>query len=107
VVAIVTDNDNAVSANKVRIAESSNNTTVTEAGASDTYTVVLSQAPTSDVVVTLSPNSQLMVTPATLTFTSGNYNTAQTVTVRAVDDGLYESSPHYGGLRRPARTMAR
>lgn len=98
VVHIITDNDNAVSANKVQIAESSNNTTVTEAGASDTYTVVLSQAPTSDVVVTLSPNSQLMVTPATLTFTSGNYNTAQTVTVRAVDDGLYESSPHYGGL---------
>jgi hypothetical protein len=98
VVHIITDNDNTVSANKVQIAESSNNTTVTEAGTSDSYTVVLSQAPTNDVVVTLSPNSQLMVTPATLTFTSANYNVAQTVTVRAVDDGLYESSPHYGGL---------
>ena len=99
VVHIITDNDNTVATNKVQITEvGSTSTTVTEAGGSDTYTVVLSQAPTSDVVVTLTPNSQLMVTPATLTFTPANYNTAQTVTVRAVDDALYESSPHYGGL---------
>jgi len=96
---IITDNDNTVAANKVQITEvGSTSTTVTEAGGSDTYTVLLSQAPTSDVVVTITPNSQLMVSPATLTFTSVNFGTAQTVTVRAVDDSTVDSSPHYGGL---------
>ena len=98
VVHIITDNDNTVAANKVQITESSSNTAVTEAGGSDTYTVVLSQLPTADVVVTLSPDSQTMVSPATLTFTTVNWNVAQTVTARAVDDALYESTPHYGGL---------
>lgn len=96
---IITDNDNTVAANKVQITEvGSTSTTVTEAGGSDTYTVLLSQAPTSDVVVTITPNSQLMVSPATLTFTSVNFGTSQTVTVRAVDDSTVDSSPHYGGL---------
>ncbi len=98
VTAIVTDNDNSVAGNRVQITESSSSTVVTEAGGSDTYTVVLSQLPTANVVVTLTPNSQMLVSPATLTFTTANWNVAQTVTARAVDDSLVESSPHFGGL---------
>ena len=100
VVHIITDNDNTVAANKVQITESSSSTTASEVGSTspDTYTVVLSQLPTADVVVTISPDSQTTVSPAALTFTSTNWNVAQTVTVRAVDDALYESTPHYGAL---------
>lgn len=98
VVHIITDNDVAVSSNRVRITESSNSTLMLETGASDTYTMSLSQAPTADVVVTMSPDSQVLVTPSTLTFTPANYANTQTVTVRAVDDASYESTPHYGGL---------
>lgn len=98
VVHIITDNDVSVSSNRVRITESSNSTLMLETGASDTYTMSLSQAPTADVVVTMSPDSQVLITPSTLTFTPANYATTQTVTVRAVDDASYESTPHYGGL---------
>ena len=63
--------------------------TVPEEG-SNTDTVVLRSAPTADVTVTpsLSPGSspEVSVSPATLTFTPGNWNTAQTVTVEADQD---------------------
>ena len=63
--------------------------TVPEEGR-NTYTVVLRSAPTADVTVTpsLSPGSspEVSVSPATLTFTPGNWNTAQTVTVEADQD---------------------
>ena len=63
--------------------------TVTEedtAGAS--YTVVLDSQPTADVVVTVDGHSVTAVTPnpTILTFTTSNWNTAQTVTVTAGDD---------------------
>ena len=64
-------------------------TTLTVAeGGSATYTVVLNLQPTSDVVinVTKSGSTDVTVSPATLTFTPGNWNTAQTVTVRAAQD---------------------
>ena len=63
--------------------------TVPEEG-SNTYTVVLRSAPTADVTVTpsLSTGSspEVSVSPATLTFTPGNWATAQTVTVEADQD---------------------
>ncbi len=61
--------------------------TVTEGG-SGTYTVKLNLQPTSDVVinVTRSGSADVTASPATLTFTPGNWNTAQTVTVRAAQD---------------------
>ena len=55
--------------------------TVTEGG-SASYTVRLNTQPTSDVVITVSSgNTDVTVSPATLTFTSSNWGTAQTVTV--------------------------
>ena len=63
--------------------------TVTEEDSNgDTYTVVLNTQPTANVVVTVAGHSGTDVLPAptTLTFTSMNWETAQTVTVTAVND---------------------
>ncbi len=57
-------------------------------GGSAAYTVVLEERPTHDVVigVTASGSPDVTVDRATLTFTSSNWSTAQTVTVRAAQD---------------------
>ena len=63
-------------------------------GASDTYTVALDTKPTADVTVAITGHADTDITLSgdtltddTLTFTSENWNTAQTVTVTAgVDD---------------------
>ena len=63
--------------------------TVTEQNATgNTYTVVLNTRPTVNVMVTVAGHSGTDVTPtpASLTFTTANWNTAQTVTVTAGDD---------------------
>ena len=56
----------------------------------DTYTVVLDTLPTGPVTVSVAKQSggddDLTVSPTALTFTTGNWNTAQTVTVSAADD---------------------
>ena len=75
----VTDDDAgvSVSASTLSVAE----------GGSDTYTVVLDGSPSSNVVITVtSGNMDVTVSPARLTFTRANWNTAQTVTVRAAQD---------------------
>ncbi|QJD78872.1 putative Ig domain-containing protein [Spirosoma rhododendri] len=79
--------------NRVLVRESGGTTTVTEGGPTDTYTVALNSQPSSDVTVTINPGSQLTVNPTTLTFTSANYSTAQTVTVTAIDDNVYQGAP--------------
>ena len=63
--------------------------TVTEEDTTgDSYTVVLSTQPTADVVVMVAGHSGTDVTPSptTLTFTTSNWSTAQTVTVTAGND---------------------
>ncbi|MCV6637619.1 Ig-like domain repeat protein [Candidatus Albibeggiatoa sp. nov. NOAA] len=69
----------------------SNNTSITE-GNSTTFDVVLSVEPTASVTVTIAANTQLSLDSETLTFTSGDWDTAQTVTVTAVDDSNVESN---------------
>lgn len=57
-------------------------------GQSQTFTVKLENAPSKDITINLSSASQYVsVSPSTLTFTTSNYLTEQTVTVNAVDDG--------------------
>jgi hypothetical protein len=63
---------------------------------SDTYTVVLNTQPTDDVVVTVQPDNQIQVDQSTLTFTSQNWNVAQTITVSAVNDQVAEDPIHTG-----------
>ena len=63
--------------------------TVTEEDSTgDSYTVVLDSQPTASVVVTVAGHSGTQVLPdtTTLTFTTVNWETAQTVTVTAGDD---------------------
>ena len=72
------------------VAASGGSTTVTEAGATDTFTVVLNAQPTSDVVFNVSSGDtgEATVSASSLTFTTSNWDTAQTVTVTSVDDDL-------------------
>jgi hypothetical protein len=76
----------------VTISQSGGSTAVTEGGATDTYTVVLTGEPTANVTITPSPNSQLTVSPPNLTFTISNWSTPQTVTVTAVNDAVAEGT---------------
>lgn len=92
----IADNDNA----GVVITQSGGNTAVTEGGATDSYTVVLTSQPTADVTITLNPGSQLS-TPTTLTFTAQNWNVAQTVAVSAVNDDIAEGN-HSGTITHSA-----
>ena len=80
----------------ITVTQSGGTTTVTEGGASDSYTIVLQAPPTNDVSVSLLFDaSQLVINGSTggnfdLLFTPGNWSVAQTVTVVAVDDTLVE-----------------
>ncbi|MBK8172541.1 MAG: hypothetical protein IPK60_19685 [Sandaracinaceae bacterium] len=59
-----------------------------EDGLSDTFTVVLNAAPTSDVSISFSSSDELevWVAPLSLVFTPINWSAPQTVTVTGVDD---------------------
>ena len=88
VAATVADNDTAA----VTITESGG-VAVTEAAGvdhTDTYTVVLDTMPSASVVIAIEPDGTAAVTvsPASLRFTTTNWNTAQTVTVTGVDDNV-------------------
>jgi hypothetical protein len=65
---------------------------VTEGGATDNFDVVLNTQPTNNVTITVSPDNQTTVDKETLTFTDGNWNTAQTVEITAVDDSTVENN---------------
>ena len=58
-------------------------------GATGTYTVKLATQPTANVTVSVAVtgSSDVTVSPASLTFTSSNWDTTQTVTVSAAQDG--------------------
>ncbi|AFY47683.1 CARDB domain-containing protein,putative collagen-binding protein,Calx-beta domain-containing protein,subtilase family protease [Nostoc sp. PCC 7524] len=84
----IVDNDIA----SVTITESDGSTNVTEGGATDSYTVVLTSQPTADVSITINGDSQVSTDVNTLTFTAANWNVAQTVTVTAVDDEAFEGN---------------
>ncbi len=69
----------------------------TEAGGTATFTVVLEAQPTADVTVGISSNdaTEGTVLPASLTFTSANWSSAQTVTVTGVNDDLDDGNIAY------------
>lgn len=82
----VADNDTG----GVTIVELDGVTAVAEGGTTDTYSVVLDAQPASDVAITLGFDDQLAPTPTTLTFTNGNWDVPQIVTVAAEDDNIVE-----------------
>jgi len=71
--------------------------TTSEAGGTATFTVVLITQPTANVVIDLtsSDTGEGTVSPATLTFTNSNWNTAQTVTVTGVNDALEDGDESF------------
>jgi uncharacterized protein (TIGR02145 family) len=75
-----TDNDTA------GITQSATSATIGEAS-TDTYTVVLDTEPSANVTVTLtSDDTSAATVTSSLTFTSSNWSSAQTVTITGVDD---------------------
>jgi hypothetical protein len=80
---------------------------VSEDGTTDSYTVVLTSQPTSNVEVDITSSSSELelstsgsaaASSVQLLFTPSNWNVPQTVTVSAVDDLDVESSPHSDAL---------
>ncbi|MEL7406854.1 MAG: malectin domain-containing carbohydrate-binding protein, partial [Cyanobacteria bacterium J06558_2] len=76
---------------QVLIAESNQNTSVTEGGNTDTYQVLLNTQPTANVTINLQFDGQTTADQTSLIFTPQNWSTPQTVTVSAVDDNIGES----------------
>ena len=75
---------------------------VSEAGVTDSYEITLESVPTVNVVITLTPDTNLDLgagqnVPISLTFTPANGLLAQTVTVAAYDDILVEGQ-HVGTI---------
>ncbi len=69
------------------VAELGGSTSVNESGTTDTFTVVLDSKPAGNVVITASSSDSGEATVgAPLTFTTGNWDSAQTVTVTGVND---------------------
>ena len=61
-------------------------TVVAEGGTSDSFDVVLTQQPTANVTVDLTPDDQVAISSNTITFTPDNFDVPQTIIVSAVQD---------------------
>lgn len=70
------------------ITETGDNTEVGEDRTTDTFTVALTTRPATDVLLRVESGNRLeaVVSPATLNFTTDDWDVAQTVTVTGVDD---------------------
>jgi hypothetical protein len=80
--------------------------TTTEAGGEDTFTVVLDSPPTENVTIDLSSDDtgEGTVSPASITFTSENWNAPRTVTVKGVDDDIADEDTDYTIVLSPAES---
>jgi len=86
----------------VSVAQSGGSTAVSEGGVSDSYTLGLETAPTGPVTITVTADPQVEISAdgvvfaptLALSFTSTE---SRTVTVRAIDDGVFEDV-HTGAL---------
>lgn len=75
-----------------------------ESGASDTFSVVLTSQPLADVVIDLSSSNTAegTLSASSLTFTSGNWNIPQLVTVTGVNDVPNDGDIAYQAIAAPA-----
>ncbi len=80
---------------------SKSNIDVNEGGASKSYTLKLNTQPATNVVIAINSDEEVDVSPASVTFTPTNWNTAQTINVTAVDDGKVEG-PHASTINHSA-----
>jgi murein DD-endopeptidase MepM/ murein hydrolase activator NlpD len=76
------------------ISQSGGNTSVSESGTTDTFGVVLSAQPLTNVVLSIAggDTTEAIVSPPSVTFTPANWNTARTVTVTGVNDNLIDGN---------------
>jgi len=76
----------------------------TESGGTATFTVALQSPPSADVTIGLVSDTpgEGTASPASLTFTSANWRTAQTVTVTGVDDSVADGPRDYMIVTNPA-----
>jgi hypothetical protein len=96
-VVTVTDDDTA----GVVVTQSGGSTAVAEGRATDSYTLALTTRPSSNVTITLVPDTQVVGTPGSLTFTPQDWNVPRTITVSAVDDRRVEGA-HTGSIAHRA-----
>ena len=80
--------------------------TTTEAGTTDTFTVVLNSEPTHPVTISLesSDTGEGTVPPDALTFATDAWNTAQTVTVTGQNDAIADGNQSYMITLDPSST---
>ena len=97
---LITTNVNVVNADNevgsgITIGGLTGNTT--EAGGTATFSVILNTNPTSNVIIQIlsSNSSEGTVSTSSLTFTSGNWNIAQVVTITGVDDQIQDGNVSY------------
>ncbi len=81
----------------VTLVETEGNTSASEGGATDTYQIFLDSIPTSNVLISVTPDGQIDIgngvgNPITLTFTPNNALTPQTINVSAWDDAVIEGA---------------
>jgi hypothetical protein len=85
----------------VIITQTDGSTAATELGANGTFALVLADAPTGNVTITVSGDNQVYALgpngSSDVTFTPEDWNIPQTVTVIAAEDGM-EEGPHTGNL---------
>ena len=93
-----TDNENP----EIRVSLTS--LTTNENSGTATFTVVLVAQPTADVTIPVSSSDtgEGTVFPASLTFTTANYNTPQTVVITVIDDAVDDGNVTYNVLLGPA-----
>ena len=87
----ITDNDTrgvTVTGDSLTMSEADNAGTADTREDQGSYTVVLDSEPTDDVSINITAPNMVMLSPTSLTFTSSNWNQAQTVTATAVDDSI-------------------
>ena len=99
VVVGITDNDTS----GVAVSESGGETSVTEGGSADSYSLALTTQPTANVTISINSGSQLSVSTTSRTFTPSNWSNPQTVNVSAVDDSAIEGS-HSGTVQHSANS---
>jgi len=75
-----------------------------EFGGTDSFTVVLNSEPAADVTIGIYCNdtNEATVSPSSLLFTPGNWDTPQTVTVSGVDDSVVDGNQDCKIVTEPA-----
>lgn len=81
---------NSDSGDTAGVSISKTSSTVTEGGSTDSFTFALLSEPLANTTfsVTSGDTTEVTVSPSSLTFTSGDWNTAQTVTITPVQDNV-------------------